>query len=152
MQQFDLSEVTFRHTGPYLSLEVPGLAEKRPSLLMGDSVIATRYFMHFKYCHILSAFRLLSFKFGTLLQFRHARVQAIQLKASVQQARTINYLIGIDQYFYYLFVGPTSPEVKGSKDVSTRSAAPPFRSCSNLTFTLPTSAKVTMVTDIPYLS
>jgi hypothetical protein len=43
MQEFDLPEVTFRPAGPYLSLEVPGLAEKRPSLLMGDSVIATRF-------------------------------------------------------------------------------------------------------------
>ena len=42
MQEYDLSEVTFRHAGPYLALEVPGLAEKRPSLLMGDSVIAPR--------------------------------------------------------------------------------------------------------------
>jgi len=42
MQRYDMSEVTFRSVGPYLSLEVPGLAEKRPSLMMGDSVIATR--------------------------------------------------------------------------------------------------------------
>ena len=42
MQQYDIAEVTFRPAGPYLALDVPGLAEKRPSLMMGDSVIATR--------------------------------------------------------------------------------------------------------------
>ncbi|XP_049807709.1 probable RNA helicase armi isoform X2 [Schistocerca nitens] len=43
MRQYDLTNVTFRITGPgaeFLALEVPGLAEKRPSLLVGDKAIA----------------------------------------------------------------------------------------------------------------
>ena len=39
MRTFDLSAVSLRQSGPFLSLEVPGLAEGRPSLLMGDRAV-----------------------------------------------------------------------------------------------------------------
>ena len=35
-QSHDIVQVDMKRCGPYLSLEVPGLAEGRPSLLMGD--------------------------------------------------------------------------------------------------------------------
>lgn len=44
MQNYDLERVCFRIAGPggeFLALEVPGLAERRPSLLLGDRVIAS---------------------------------------------------------------------------------------------------------------
>ncbi len=41
MSQYCLNQVTFQVQGPYLALEVPGLAEKRPSLAIGDAAIAT---------------------------------------------------------------------------------------------------------------
>lgn len=42
MRSYDMVRVNFgRIGGEYLSLEVPGLAEKRPSLLVGDRIIAT---------------------------------------------------------------------------------------------------------------
>jgi hypothetical protein len=44
MQKYDLERVCFRIVGPggeFLALEVPGLAEKRPSLLLGDRVVAS---------------------------------------------------------------------------------------------------------------
>ncbi|XP_069701618.1 probable RNA helicase armi [Periplaneta americana] len=44
MERYDMKNVCFRLAGPggeFLSLEVPGLAEKRPSLLLGDRVIAS---------------------------------------------------------------------------------------------------------------
>ena len=40
MARYTLAEVTFIQSGQYLSLEVPGLAEKRPSLAIGDTAIA----------------------------------------------------------------------------------------------------------------
>ncbi|CAI8037422.1 RNA helicase Mov10l1 [Geodia barretti] len=41
MRNFDLFRVPLRPRGQYLGLEVPGLAEGRPSLLLGDRVVAT---------------------------------------------------------------------------------------------------------------
>lgn len=44
MRNYDLERVCFRVAGPggeFLALEVPGLAERRPSLLQGDRVIAS---------------------------------------------------------------------------------------------------------------
>ena len=41
MQQFDMQSVRFAIRGPYLALDVPGIAEGRPSLLLGDAVSAT---------------------------------------------------------------------------------------------------------------
>lgn len=44
MQKYDLERACFRIAGPggeFLALEVPGLAERRPSLLLGDRVIAS---------------------------------------------------------------------------------------------------------------
>ncbi|XP_012556830.2 uncharacterized protein LOC100201712 isoform X1 [Hydra vulgaris] len=45
MKEFDLEMVILRPAGEYLSLNVPGLAEGRPSLLLGDRVIV---FFHSK--------------------------------------------------------------------------------------------------------
>ena len=42
MRSYEMSGVVFTPAGGYLALEVPGLAEKRPSLMLGDSVVATR--------------------------------------------------------------------------------------------------------------
>ena len=39
MQKYDIESVSLTHCGEYLSLCVPGLAEKRPSLIMGDKAI-----------------------------------------------------------------------------------------------------------------
>ncbi|XP_071540625.1 uncharacterized protein armi isoform X2 [Panulirus ornatus] len=41
MRQFDMMTASFVPHGEYLSLTVPGLAEKRPSLMIGDTVIAS---------------------------------------------------------------------------------------------------------------
>nr|CAD7193948.1 unnamed protein product [Timema douglasi] len=43
MRKYDMDRVNFRFAGPrgeYLSLEVPGLAERRPSVLVGDAIHA----------------------------------------------------------------------------------------------------------------
>lgn len=41
MRSYDMERVSMRRRGnDYLSLEVPGLAEKRPSLVHGDYIIA----------------------------------------------------------------------------------------------------------------
>ncbi|TRY75130.1 hypothetical protein TCAL_00662 [Tigriopus californicus] len=39
IRRYDLQDAVLFHAGPYLSLEVPGLAEKRPSLMIGDSAV-----------------------------------------------------------------------------------------------------------------
>ncbi|XP_074610550.1 RNA helicase Mov10l1-like isoform X2 [Acropora palmata] len=41
MRQFDIDSVSMNVCGEYLSLQIPGLAEGRPSLLLGDKVIAS---------------------------------------------------------------------------------------------------------------
>lgn len=41
LRKFDIARTTFSPHGEFLSLTVPGLAEKRPSLMIGDSVIAS---------------------------------------------------------------------------------------------------------------
>ncbi|XP_012278461.1 RNA helicase Mov10l1-like [Orussus abietinus] len=41
MQQYDINSAVMRHCGEYLVLSVPGLAEKRPSLLTGDRAIVS---------------------------------------------------------------------------------------------------------------
>ena len=41
MSRYSMSEVAFYPQGQYLSLDVPGLAEKRPSLALGDTAIAS---------------------------------------------------------------------------------------------------------------
>nr|XP_053653522.1 RNA helicase Mov10l1-like [Cherax quadricarinatus] len=41
IRQFDMARTNFSPHGEYLSLTVPGLAEKRPSLMIGDTVIAS---------------------------------------------------------------------------------------------------------------
>lgn len=38
MRAYDMENVSMRTRGLYLSLEVPGLAEKRPSLVHGDFI------------------------------------------------------------------------------------------------------------------
>ena len=38
---FNMERATLRPDGSYLALQVPGLAEKRPSVLKGDSIVAT---------------------------------------------------------------------------------------------------------------
>ena len=43
MNQYSLCSVSFQRHGQYLSLEVPGLAEKRPSLALGDVAIIRQY-------------------------------------------------------------------------------------------------------------
>lgn len=40
MKQYDMKGVVFQRQGGCLALEVPGLAEKRPSIMLGDSVHA----------------------------------------------------------------------------------------------------------------
>ena len=42
IRQFDLNDARMVHNKPYLALKVPGLSEKRPSVLYGDHVIATK--------------------------------------------------------------------------------------------------------------
>ncbi|XP_042220663.1 RNA helicase Mov10l1-like [Homarus americanus] len=44
MRQFDIMRTSFSQHGAYLSLTVPGLMEKRPSLMIGDTVIASNPF------------------------------------------------------------------------------------------------------------
>ena len=41
MSRYSMAEVAFSPQGQYLSLDVPGLAEKRPSLAIGDTAIAS---------------------------------------------------------------------------------------------------------------
>ncbi|KOX70201.1 putative RNA helicase armi [Melipona quadrifasciata] len=41
MQQYNINSTVMRHCGEYLVMEVPGLAEKRPSLLIGDRAIVS---------------------------------------------------------------------------------------------------------------
>lgn len=41
MQQYDMESVIMKHCGKYLSIEILGLAEKRPSLLIGDKAIVS---------------------------------------------------------------------------------------------------------------
>lgn len=41
MRQYDMPRANFKKSGDYLILEVPGLAEKRPSLICGDTVIVS---------------------------------------------------------------------------------------------------------------
>ncbi|XP_039754327.1 probable RNA helicase armi [Pararge aegeria] len=41
MRAYDKSKVYLNHCDEYLSLEIPGLAEKRPSLIIGDKVLVT---------------------------------------------------------------------------------------------------------------
>ncbi|XP_014478416.1 PREDICTED: probable RNA helicase armi [Dinoponera quadriceps] len=41
IQQYDMKGATMRRCGDYLVLEVPGLAEKRPSLLVGDRAVVS---------------------------------------------------------------------------------------------------------------
>ncbi|XP_008556332.1 probable RNA helicase armi [Microplitis demolitor] len=41
MQKYDMDSAVMTHAGEYLSLKVPGLAEKRPSLIIGDRVIVS---------------------------------------------------------------------------------------------------------------
>ena len=43
MTQYSLCSVVFQRHGPYLSLDVPGLAEKRPSLALGDVAIVRQF-------------------------------------------------------------------------------------------------------------
>ena len=42
--QFDIELTSFERMGPYLALTVAGMAEKRPSLLIGDHVLASNPF------------------------------------------------------------------------------------------------------------
>ena len=39
MRQYEMSNVILRDAGQFLSLDVPGLAEKRPSLMLGDTAV-----------------------------------------------------------------------------------------------------------------
>lgn len=41
LQKYDIESAIMRRCGEYLTLEVPGLAEKRPSLLVGDRAIVS---------------------------------------------------------------------------------------------------------------
>ncbi|UYV64032.1 MOV10L1 [Cordylochernes scorpioides] len=41
LQQFNLHDACLQHAGQFLSLELPGLAEGRPSLLVGDRALLT---------------------------------------------------------------------------------------------------------------
>lgn len=41
MQRFNMSSATMHRSGEYLTLNVPGLSEKRPSLIIGDRVIVS---------------------------------------------------------------------------------------------------------------
>lgn len=41
IRKYDLSEAVMAQDGLFLNLDVPGLAEKRPSVLYGDSVYAS---------------------------------------------------------------------------------------------------------------
>lgn len=41
LQKYDIESAIMRQCGDYLTLEVPGLAEKRPSLLVGDRAIVS---------------------------------------------------------------------------------------------------------------
>lgn len=40
MRAYDMENVSMKRRGLYLSLEVPGLAERRPSLVHGDFIFA----------------------------------------------------------------------------------------------------------------
>ena len=42
IRSFDMPGAALTHAGPFLALQVPGLAEKRPSVLRGDYVLVTK--------------------------------------------------------------------------------------------------------------
>lgn len=75
MRAYDMENVSMRRRGIYLSLEVPGLAERRPSLVHGDFIFVRHAYDdgtdHAYQVLFLIYFFLISDNFTTAYMFYH---------------------------------------------------------------------------------
>ena len=97
MTQFSLSCVSFQIQGPYLALEVPGLAEKRPSLTIGDTAIAFRNSEEKKFegcIHEVRSKSILLMFDERFHQFYCGEVYDIEFKMSRSQFKRMHQAIG----------------------------------------------------------
>lgn len=81
IRRYDIQDAVLFHAGPYLSLEVPGLAEKRPSLMIGDSAV--------------------------LRPVQRAPGNAIFYEGCIQEVRSKNVLLLFTEHFHSTYGGET---------------------------------------------